>query len=172
MICTTTNTISIPVGEMYLHGRMFCALAHASSFYMQEHFFTLADTTCIQMLLRLLFPWVQCQSLKPVLSQCSQMGFVTVYDLIALYTNSYVFYSHGCNKFLHARTFFTLANTIAQIFKVLSKVWPCANRARVTNNCIFELIFCNKKILVFSIFFKLIILILHKIIFSIRNNFY
>ena len=30
MICTTTNTISIPVGEMYLHARMFCALSHVS----------------------------------------------------------------------------------------------------------------------------------------------
>ena len=31
VICTTTDTISIPVGEMYLHARMFCALAHMSS---------------------------------------------------------------------------------------------------------------------------------------------
>ena len=31
MICTTTDTISIPVGEMYLYARMFCALAHMSS---------------------------------------------------------------------------------------------------------------------------------------------
>ena len=45
MICPTTDTISIPLGEMYLHGRMFCALAHMSSitmgainFYMQERF--------------------------------------------------------------------------------------------------------------------------------------
>ena len=29
-----------------------------------------------------------------------------------LCTHSYIFYSHGCNKFLHARTFFTLAHTI------------------------------------------------------------
>ena len=41
MICTTTDTM----GEMYLHARMFCALAHTYSipmgaihFYMQEHF--------------------------------------------------------------------------------------------------------------------------------------
>ena len=54
----------------------------------------------------LLFPWVQCQTLKPVLSQCCQTSFVTVDDFIALYTPSYVFYSHGCKKFLHARTFF------------------------------------------------------------------
>ena len=26
LICTTTTTIPIPVGEMYLHARMFCAL--------------------------------------------------------------------------------------------------------------------------------------------------
>ena len=45
MICTTTDTISIPMGLMYLHARMFCALAHTSSiplgainFYMQEYF--------------------------------------------------------------------------------------------------------------------------------------
>ena len=82
----------------------------------------------------LLFPWVQCQSLKPVLSQCSQTGFVTADDFIALYTRSYVFYSHGCNKFLYARTFFTLADTIAPIFTVLSEVWPHANPAMVTNN--------------------------------------
>ena len=96
VICTTTDTISVPMGAMYSHARMFSALAHRSSIlmgalnlYMQEHFFTLADTTFIQMLIRLLFPWVQCQSLKPVLSQCSQTGFVTV-DFIALYTCSYI----------------------------------------------------------------------------------
>ena len=59
MIGTTTDTISIPMGEMYFHARMFCALAHTSSipmgainFHMQECFlhsliplaFTLADT--------------------------------------------------------------------------------------------------------------------------------
>ena len=44
MICTTTDTISIPIGAMYLHARMFCTLACS-----------------------LQFPWVQCQSLKPVL---------------------------------------------------------------------------------------------------------
>ena len=113
MICTTTDPFSIPVGEMYSHARMFCALAHMSSiprgainFYMQRTIFTLADITSFQMLIHPLFPWVQCQSLKPVLSQCSQTGFVTVDDFIALYIHSYVFYSHRCNKFLHARTFF------------------------------------------------------------------
>ena len=45
MICATTDTISIPVGEMYLHAKMFCTLTRMSSipmdainFYMQEHF--------------------------------------------------------------------------------------------------------------------------------------
>ena len=28
-----------------------------------------------------------------------------------LYTRSHVFYSHGCNKFQHARTFFALTDT-------------------------------------------------------------
>ena len=121
MICTNTNTISIPVGEIYLHARMFSALAHMSSipmgainFYMQERFLHLlipllfSCLRCIYMqecVVRLLFAWVQCQSLKPVLSQCSQTSIVTVDDFIALYTPSYVFYSHGCNKFLHQRTF-------------------------------------------------------------------
>ena len=56
MICTTTDTISIPVGAMYQHARMFGVLAHTSSipmgainFNMQECFFTLADTTFIPM---------------------------------------------------------------------------------------------------------------------------
>ena len=45
MICTTTDKISIPVGEMYFHAKMFCTLTHTSSilmdainFYMQERF--------------------------------------------------------------------------------------------------------------------------------------
>ena len=40
------------------------------------------------------------------------------------------------NKFLHARTFFTLAYTIAIIFAVITEVWPRTNRAMVTNNLI------------------------------------
>ena len=53
MICTTTDTISIPVGEMHLHARMFFALAHTSSipmgainFCMKERFLH-ADSTSI-----------------------------------------------------------------------------------------------------------------------------
>ena len=127
MICTITDTISIPVGAMYLHARMFCALAHMSSipmgainFYMQEPFLhslipllfpclwcTYVQECSVHLLVHLLFPWVQCQSLKPVLSQCNQTGFVTVDDFIALCTGSYVLYSHGCDEFIHARTFFT-----------------------------------------------------------------
>ena len=59
---------------------------------------------------------------ETVLSQCSQTSFVTVDDFIALYTHSYIFYSHGCNKFLHERMFFTLADTIAPIFTVITEV--------------------------------------------------
>ena len=130
---------------------MFCTLAHMSSipmgvinFYMQEHFLHLLIPLlfpCLQCiyiqecsvhsLICLLFPWVQCQSLKPVLSQCNQTSFVTVDDFIALYTCSHVFYSHGCNKFLHARAFFTLADTIAPIFTMITDTWPHANRALV-----------------------------------------
>ena len=40
----------------------------------------------------------------------------------------------GAINFLHARTFFTLADMIAPIFTVQTKVWPRANRAMVTNN--------------------------------------
>ena len=157
MICTTTDTISIPVGEMYLHARMFCVLAHTSSipmgainFYMQwckdvfytgwYHFYShVWDVFTYKNVLYtrsvcLLFPCLQCQSLKPVLSQCSQTSFVTVDDFIALYTHLYIFYSNGCNKFLHARTIFTLADTIAPIFTLLIEIWPHANQAMVTNN--------------------------------------
>ena len=95
---------------MYFHARMFCTLA------------------------RLLFPWVQCQCLKPVLSHCSKTGFVTVNVFIALYTLSYVFYSHGCNVFILARTFFTLADTISPIYTMITKVWPRVNRGLVKNN--------------------------------------
>ena len=112
--CTLPHTSSIPMG--------------AINFYMQECFLhLLADTTSIQMPVHILFPSVQCQSLKPVLSQCSQTGFVTVDDFIPLY-------SHGSNKFLHARTFFTLTDMIAPIFTLLTEVWPHANQAMVTNN--------------------------------------
>ena len=122
MICATTDTISIPVGEMHLDARMFCAHAHMSSipmgainFYIQEHFLH----SLIQLLypclrciylqecsvhfvhspVHLLFPWVQCQSLKPVLSQSSQTSFVTVDDFIALYTHSYISIPVGAVNF-------------------------------------------------------------------------
>ena len=59
MICTTTDSISIPVGEMYLHARMCCALAHTSSipmgvinFSMHKHF--------LHLLKPLLFSWLWC----------------------------------------------------------------------------------------------------------------
>ena len=62
---TLADTTAIPMGVMFLHERMFCTLTHK--------------------LIHLLFPWVQYQSLKPVLSQCSKIGFVTDDDFIALY---------------------------------------------------------------------------------------
>ena len=134
---TLADMTFVPIFVMYLPVRMFCTLACTSSipmvainFYMQERFLhslihlLYPYLGCIYLKecsvhspLCLLFPWVLCQSLKPVLSQCSQTGFVTVDDFIALYTGSYVSYSHGCSKFLHARTFFTLAvDMISQIF--------------------------------------------------------
>ena len=45
----------------------------------------------VHSLIHLLFPWVWCQSLKPVLRQCSKTGLVTV-DFIALYTCSCLLY--------------------------------------------------------------------------------
>ena len=59
LICTTTVQINIPMGEMYLHARMFCALDHMSSipmgainFYMTERF--------LYSLILLLFSCLQC----------------------------------------------------------------------------------------------------------------
>ena len=59
MICTTSDTISIPEGEMYLHARIFCALAHKScvpmdaiNFYIQERF--------LHSLIPLLFSCLRC----------------------------------------------------------------------------------------------------------------
>ena len=88
---------------MYLHARMFCTIT-----------------------VHLLFPWVN-GSLKPVLNQCSQTSFETVDDFIALYTCSYVFYSHGYNKFLHERTFFTLTDTIdhTNFYRDNQSLAPC-----------------------------------------------
>ena len=102
-------TLYTPSYVFYSHG--------CNKFLHARMFITLADTTSIQMHVRLLFPWVRYQSLKPVLSKYSQTSFVTVDNFIALYTPSYVFYSHVCNKFLHART-------IAQILTGITKVWP------------------------------------------------
>ena len=83
-----------------------CTLPHMSSipicvinFYMQE--------CCLHSLIPLLFPWVQCQSLKPVLSQCSQTSFVTVDGWFYYSVHSLIcLLFPGCNKFLHGRTFF------------------------------------------------------------------
>ena len=42
----------------------------------------------------------------------------------------------GAINFYMQEHFFTLADTIAPIFSVITKVWPRANRAVVTNNLI------------------------------------
>ena len=98
------NKSSIPMGAInfygqkrFLHLLTPLLLPCLQCIYMQE---------CSEhSLVRFLFPWVQFLNVKPVLSHCSQTGFATVDDFIALYTRSYIFYSHGCNKFLHARRF-------------------------------------------------------------------
>ena len=104
MFFTLTDATSIPMLVMNLHARMFCTLARTSS-----------------------IPMGAMSELETCLEPCSQTSFVTVDNFIDLYTRLHVFYSHGWNKFLHARMFFTLADTIAPIFTVITKVWPCAN---------------------------------------------
>ena len=115
MICTTSDTISIPICEMYLHARMFCALDHISSipmgainFYMQEHF--------LHSLIWLLYPCLWCIYLQE---------FCTLPRTSSIPMG---------DKFLDARTFFTLADTVSPTFTVLTEVWPHANRPMVTNN--------------------------------------
>ena len=124
--CTLAHMSSIPMGAMYLymqecflHSLIPLLFPWVRCIYMQEC--SVHSLTC------LLFPWVQCQSLKPALNHCSQTSFATVYDFIALYTRSYVFYSGGCNIFVHARMFFTMADMIAPIFTVITKAGPHAN---------------------------------------------
>ena len=107
---TLADTTSIVMFAMYLHARMFCTLA---PYIFYSHWCTVRAWNLF---------WA---------SVAKQVLWV---DITALYTPSYVFYSHGCNKFLHARTFFTLDDTITPIFTVITEVWPCANRAMVTNN--------------------------------------
>ena len=137
-VFTCKNVLCTHSYIFYYHG--------CSKFLHARMFFTLTDTTSISCLrcftcknvlytrsVCLLFPWVQCQSMKPDLSQCSQTGLVTV-DFISLYTCSYVFYPHGCNKFLYARTFFTFTDTIHTNFYHDNQVWPHAIWAMVTNN--------------------------------------
>ena len=111
MICTTTNTITVPVGKMYLLARMFCTL---TSYVFYSHGYNVRAWNLFWASVAKSFLW-QLMILLPC-------------------TLPHVFYSHGCNKFLHARTFFTLTDMIAPIFKVITEVWPRSNSAMVTNN--------------------------------------
>ena len=83
--------------------------------------FTCKNVLFARSLVRLLFQWVQCQSLKPVLSQCSQTHFVTVNDFTALYTCSQssipmsAMYLYIQEHFLHS-----MADTITQFFTMLT----------------------------------------------------
>ena len=80
MICTTTNTISIPVGEMYWHAKMFCALSHmpnshgAINFYMQELFYT---------------RWYHFYAHVCDVFTCK--------NVLYTYSTPYIFHSHGCS---------------------------------------------------------------------------
>ena len=82
----------------------------------------------VNSLIRLLFPWKQCQSLKPVLSQCSQTGFLTVDHFIALYTAHTYSIPMGAMYYTYKNVFY-----ITPIFTVIAKARPIANRAVVTN---------------------------------------
>ena len=102
-----------------------CVLAHASSihmgainFYIQERFLhwliplLFPCLWCIYMqecsvhsIVSLLFPWVQFQSFKPVLSQCSETSFVTV-DSIVLYTRPHMSSIPMGAKYLYSKNIF------------------------------------------------------------------
>ena len=91
----------------------------------------------VHLLICLLFPWVQCQRLKPVLSQCSQTGFVTVDDFMPCTLTCTSSIPMGAEYLYIQGSFFTLADTIlyslgAPILTVITKVWPRANQAVVT----------------------------------------
>ena len=141
----------IPMGVMYLHARMFCTLTHTSSipigvinFHMQECFLhslirlLYPWVWCIYMqecsvhsLICLLFPWVQCQSLKPVWGSVAEP---VLWQLMILLLCTLAHMSS-----IHARTFFTLADTMlyplwVPIFTVITEVWPHANQAVFKNN--------------------------------------
>ena len=131
--CSQTGFVTVDFIALYTPSYIFYSHL-CNKFLHARTFFTLTDTTSILILIHLLFPWVHCQILKHVLSKCSQTSFVTIDDFIVLYTSSYVFCSHGCNKFIHARTFFTRADMITPIFTMLTEVCCQANRAMVINN--------------------------------------
>ena len=69
MICTTTDTISIPVGEMYLHARMFCTLAPYVFYYRGCNKFLHARTFL--------------HSLIPLLFKCSYVFYSHGYNVRA-----------------------------------------------------------------------------------------
>ena len=105
---------------MNLHERTFCTLAHMSSIpvsamYLHARTFcTLAHTTSIHVGAMYLHARTFCT-----------LAHTTSIPVGAMY--------------LHARTFCTLSDTIlyplqAPIFTMITKVWPCANWAVVTNN--------------------------------------
>ena len=74
IICTTTNTISIPQGEMYLHARMFCALARTSSILMGAINFDIQE--CFS------------HSLIPLIFSCLQCIYMQEYSVHSLCTSS------------------------------------------------------------------------------------
>ena len=130
---TLADTTSIPMGALYLHARTFWTPAHMISISVGT------------MYLHARMSWT--------------LAHMTSIAVEAMYLHARTLYTCGCNVFtcknvwtlthttsipvgsiyLHARTFCTLSDRILNslhepIFTVITEVWPCANRAVVTNN--------------------------------------
>ena len=97
-------------------------------------FFTLADTTSIHMGAMYVHARMFCTR--------THTFFIPIHVFIharTFFTFADTTYILMGAMYLHARTFCTLSDKIlyplwAQIFTVITEVWPCANRAMVTNN--------------------------------------
>ena len=150
MICTTTEKISILMGEMYLHARMFCALAHTSSipmglvnFYMQEHFlhslirllypclrYIYLQECSVHSPLCLLFPWCNVRAwnlfwasvVKPVLWQLMILLPCILAHKSSIPMGALKFYmqQHFLHSLIRLHQFFL----ITPILTLLTEVWP------------------------------------------------
>ena len=112
MICTTTNTISTPVGEMCLHARMFRTLA---PYVLYSHGCNVRAWNLFWACVAKLVLWQLIILLPCTLAHTSSIPM-------------------GAINFYMQEHFFTLADVITPIFTMLTKVWPRANRAMVKND--------------------------------------